>query len=225
MKSRTNKWLPLFLIATMMISTLHISCKTNKTAAGAVIGTAVGGTTGLLLSKKNKAVGFIIGAAVGGLAGGLIGSYMDKHAKDIADDLGKDATVTRVGEGIVVSFDSGLMFDVDSDALRGSTRTNLDRLSESLNKYPDTNVRILGHTDSTGSSAYNQTLSQKRAASVKTFLTTQNVSDLRIRTEGFGENDPVSTNETEEGRQFNRRVEIVIVANDQLKKKAKEGTL
>lgn len=222
---KTKNWLPVLLSATVLFSTLHLSCKSNKTAAGAVIGTAVGGTTGLLLSKKNKAVGFIIGAAVGGLAGGLIGSYMDKHAKDIADDLGKDANVVRVGEGIVVSFDSGLMFDVNSDALRGATRSNLERLAQSLNKYKDTDVRILGHTDSTGSSAYNQTLSHKRAAAVKSFLSTQNISDSRIRTEGFGENDPVATNETEEGRQFNRRVEIVIVANDDLKKRAKEGSL
>src|SRR5690606_35304571 len=209
----------------MLLGTLNLSCKASRATKGAVIGATVGGAAGALLTKKNKAVGIVFGAAIGGLAGGLIGNYMDKQARDIADDLGKDATITRVGEGIVVSFDSGLMFDINSDDLRMESRANVERLAESLRKYKDTEVRVLGHTDSTGSHAYNETLSNKRAASVKSYLASHDIPTQRVRTEGFGETDPVASNDTDMGRQLNRRVEIVIVANDDLKKKAKEGNL
>src|SRR5690606_33904110 len=207
----------------MLLGTLNLSCKASRATKGAVIGATVGGAAGALLTKKNKAVGIVFGAAIGGLAGGLIGNYMDKQARDIADDLGKDATITRVGEGIVVSFDSGLLFDFDADNLRPATRENLNKLAESLNKYKDTKVNILGHTDSTGSEAYNKTLSEKLAASVMHHLSSQGVPSARLVTIGLGESDPVSDNETAEGRQANRRVEIVITADENLKKAAKEG--
>src|SRR5690606_35901936 len=144
-RSRSILWGALLLIAIAIVG-----CKTSNVVKGAAIGTVVGGTAAALLPNKNKAVGLILGAAAGGLVGVAIGDIMDRQARDIADDLGKSATVTRVGEGIVVSFDSGLMFDVDSDALRGATRSNLSQLATSLKKYPDTEVIILGHTDATG---------------------------------------------------------------------------
>jgi outer membrane protein OmpA-like peptidoglycan-associated protein len=206
-------------------ASLGISCNTSRKVKGAVIGATVGGAAGAILSKDNRAVGIILGAAVGGVAGGLIGSYMDKQARDIADDLGKDATVTRVGEGIVVSFDSGLFFDFDSDALRSETKSNLQKLATSLKEYQKTEVNVLGHTDSEGSSSYNKALSTRRATSVETYLASQGVPGARIHPLGYGESDPVADNDTESGRQLNRRVEIVIVANDKLKGSAEEGSL
>jgi outer membrane protein OmpA-like peptidoglycan-associated protein len=206
-------------------ASVGISCNTSRKAKGAVIGATVGGATGAILSKDNRAVGIILGAAIGGVAGGLIGSYMDKQARDIADDLGKDATVTRVGEGIVVSFDSGLFFDFDSDALRSETKSNLQKLATSLKEYKKTEVNVLGHTDSKGSSAYNKTLSTQRATSVENYLSTQGVPTTRVHPMGYGESDPVADNDTESGRQLNRRVEIVIIANDELKRTAKDGSM
>ena len=215
----------LFLSLIILFSAGNISCNVSRKTKGAIIGSTIGGAAGAILTKKNKAVGIILGAAIGGVAGGLIGAYMDKQARDIADDLGDYATVTRVGEGIVVSFDSGLLFDFDSYELRPATRENLQKLSGSLKKYEDTEVNVLGHTDSTGPSSYNKTLSRNRAGSVKTYIASQEVDSERIITEGYGESDPVADNATAEGRQLNRRVEIVIVADEDLKQAAREGTL
>ena len=204
----------------LFISLFQVSCKTSKTTKGAVIGAVVGGAAGALLTKKNKAVGIILGAAIGGVAGGIIGAYMDKQAKNIEDDLQEEATVTRVGEGIVVSFDTGLLFDFESHTLKSETKENLKKLSNSLNKYEKTEVNILGHTDSTGSNSFNQDLSEKRSTSVKTYLSSLGVGSTRLLTQGLGETDPVIDNDSKKGRQMNRRVEIVIVANDELKKEA-----
>lgn len=225
MNIQIRKHLCFTFILLLLSATLNVSCNASRKTKGAIIGATVGGAAGALLTKKNKAVGIILGAAVGGVAGGLIGAYMDKQAKDIADDLGENATVTRVGEGIVVSFDSGLLFDFDSYALRQATMENLRTLAESLEEYEDTNVKILGHTDSTGDSAYNNTLSDQRAAAVKDYLVAQGIQYGRLVPMGYGESDPVTTNETEEGRQLNRRVEIVIVASDELVRDARDGDL
>lgn len=213
------------LIAFMAISLIASSCGTSKQTQGAIIGGAAGATAGGLLTKNNRAVGIILGAAIGGIAGGVIGKYMDKAAKDISDDLGNDATVVRVGEGIVASFDSGLLFDFDKDNLKPETKKNLDKLAASLNEFKDTEVKILGHTDNQGTSAYNQGLSERRASSVKSFLTSQGVAGSRLLTFGYGESDPVSTNETESGRSLNRRVEIVLVADEDLKVKATKNEI
>lgn len=215
-----------FFMAFLLLSaTLQISCNASRKTQGAVIGATVGGAAGAILTKKNKAVGIILGAAIGGVAGGLIGAYMDKQAEDIADDLGEDATVTRVGEGIVVTFDSGLLFDFDSYALRSETRLNLDKLAKSLKEYDDTELNILGHTDSDGTAQYNKTLSQNRARSVVDYLSAQGVARARLNLIGYGESDPVATNETDEGRQLNRRVEVVIIADEELIDDAKDGEL
>jgi outer membrane protein OmpA-like peptidoglycan-associated protein len=130
------------------------------------------------------------------------------------------ARVERVGEGIVVTFDSGLLFAYDSDAIQGSARDNLANLSESLRKYQDTDVLIVGHTDATGSDNYNQTLSERRASSAANFLAANGVTRARVRTAGRGEVEPIDSNESAEGRAQNRRVEIVIVANEQLRQSA-----
>ena len=198
-------------------------CK-SRTAKGAAIGAAAGGAAGAAIgSKKGKtAEGAIIGAAIGGAAGALIGRYMDKQADEIRRDM-KGATVTRVGEGILITFDSGLLFDVNSHSLRGTTQSNLNELARILNKYSDTDVLIEGHTDSTGSDELNQSLSERRAQSVSNYLIRQAVSKDRLITIGYGENQPIADNETASGRQQNRRVEVAIFANKKLKRAAKRG--
>lgn len=200
----------------------QVSCGTSNRTKGAVIGAASGGAIGGLLSGDNKAISILVGAAVGGTAGALIGSYMDKQAEELEESL-EDAAVIRKDEGIYIAFDSGLLFDYDSYSLRPETKANLLELSNNLGTYKDTEINILGHTDSNGSSAYNEELSNKRANNVLNFLSQQGVTISRLNSIGMGEIDPLTTNETTEGRQLNRRVEIVITAGDELKKKALEG--
>ena len=213
----------LFVIGLALLSSsANLSCNASRQVQGAVIGAVVGSATGALITKKNRAAGIILGAGVGGVAGGLIGNYMDKQAREIADEL-EAAHVERVGEGIVVIFDSGLLFDFDSYALKNATRENLRDLAASMKKYDETEVRVLGHTDSVGSKSYNQNLSKQRANAVKDYLVSQGINSGRLAVEGYGETDPIATNETKEGMEQNRRVEMVIVANDDLKKAAKEG--
>ena len=202
------------------------SCNTSRAAKGAVIGGAAGGVAGGAIGKRsgNTAAGIIIGSAIGGTAGALIGNYMDKQAKEIERDM-KGATVKRVGEGILITFDSGLMFDVNSYQLRSATKANLQELSRVLQKYEDTNILIEGHTDSSGSEELNQTLSEKRASSVYTYLVQQGVMASRFSTVGYGETQPIANNETPAGRQQNRRVEVAIYANKKLQRAAKRGDI
>ena len=149
---------------------------------------------------------------------------MDKQAAEIKRDL-EGARVERIGEGIVVTFESGLMFDFDSYKLKPATRQNLDRLAATFNKYKETEVIVYGHTDNTGAQEYNQVLSENRAVAVESFLISKAVAAKRLDTQGLGELDPVSTNETELGRQQNRRVEITIVANKKLIRDARRGDI
>lgn len=202
------------------------ACNTNRATKGAVIGGAVGGVAGGAIGKKsgNTAVGIIIGAAVGGTAGALIGNYMDKQAAEIRKDM-RNAKVERVGEGILITFDSGLLFDVDSYQLRGTTRDNLNQLATTLQKYDDTEVLIEGHTDSSGSDDHNQTLSENRAKSVSNYLARQGVLPSRMTPIGYGESQPVEDNATAAGKQANRRVAVAIYANKKLKKAAKRGDI
>ncbi|MEP6645835.1 MAG: OmpA family protein [Saprospiraceae bacterium] len=214
-------FLAMVVLTSMLI---HPSCNTSNKTKGAVIGATAGAATGAILGKKNKAVAIIIGAAVGGVAGGLIGDYMDKQAAKIQADL-KGAKVERVGEGILITFDSGFLFDTDSYALKSDTKDNLKELAPILLKYDDTDLKILGHTDNTGPDDYNKTLSDKRANAVDNFLVTQGVGGNRMTTTGYGESDPLATNDTPEGQQLNRRVEVVIVANKKLQRAAKKGEM
>ena len=137
---------------------------------------------------------------------------MDQQAKEISQDV-PGAEVARVGEGITVTFASGLLFDFDSDVIRATAAENLRTLAASLNKYANTDLLIVGHTDAVGTTAYNQTLSERRAAAARNFLIAQGVSAGRLQAMGRGESEPIDSNETEAGRQANRRVEIAIVAN------------
>ena len=183
-------------------------------AGGAIIGAAVGTHNG------STAKGAIIGAAIGGVAGGLIGRQMDKQAKEIAQGI-PGAKVERVGEGIQVTFDSGLLYDYDSERVRADAAANLRTLASSLDQYPNTDLVIVGHTDDRGSDSYNQSLSERRAQAAADYLVMQGVARSRLRTLGRGEVEPVASNSSDTGRQQNRRVEVAIFANEQLKEQAK----
>ncbi len=198
----------------------------NDAGKGGIMGAGVGGMMGGLIghASGNTAAGAIIGAAVGGVAGASIGHYMDKQAAELQRDL-KDAKVERVGEGIKITFNSGILFDVNSDKLRSQARTNLGELAKTLNKYGDTQIMVQGNTDSTGSEKHNQKLSEERAGSVGHYLMEGGVKSGRITESGMGEKNPVADNGTSEGRQENRRVEVAIWANEKLKAAAKNGTI
>ncbi|HER08320.1 MAG TPA: OmpA family protein [Bacteroides sp.] len=195
----------------------------NRTQKGAVVGTASGAAMGAIIGEAtgNPALGTIIGATVGGATGAIIGHQMDKQAEEIAESV-PDARVERVGEGIVVEFDSNILFGFDSSDLTGASRENLDKLVVVLEKYPDTNIEIQGHTDSTGPEDYNQALSERRARSVAGYLAVQGVMNERLSTVGFGETTPRYDNETEEGRAQNRRVDFLITANEKMISEAAE---
>jgi len=199
-------------------------CKSmNKTTKGAIIGTAGGGAVGAVVGKVagNTALGAIIGATVGGVTGAVIGHKMDKQAKEIESKV-PGAKVERVGEGIVVEFSEKILFGFNESNLNAGASTNLDKLTLILKEYPDTDIEVQGHTDSKGTDEYNMGLSEKRASSVATYLRGKGVPSGRIRTKGFGETAPVATNDTEDGRAQNRRVNFLITANEKMKADAKK---
>ncbi len=185
----------------------------NNKQKGAIIGAAGGAAAGGVIGNQtgSTARGAIIGAVIGGTAGAVIGHQMDQQAKELKLDI-PGAIVERVGEGIQVTFASGLLYDFDSDAIRPEAATNLQNLASSLKKYPNTTLLVVGHTDALGSTAYNQDLSTRRATSASTYLTTQGVATSRVNTSGRGELESVASNETEAGRQKNRRIEVAIFA-------------
>jgi len=211
----------------MILSTVLIlsGCASwNKTQKGAVVGTAAGGSMGAVIGRAsgNTALGAIIGAAVGGATGAVIGHQMDKQAEEIEKTV-PDARVERVGEGIVVEFSSNVLFAFDKSNLSKDAKTNLDNLVIVLNNYPDTDIEVQGHTDSKGSEAYNQTLSEQRANAVSGYLSGQDISNRRVTIRGFGETVPKYNNETAEGRTQNRRVEFLITANEKMKAEAEKS--
>lgn len=198
--------------------------KMNKTEKGAVIGAASGAVVGAIIGNKSKntAIGAIIGATAGGAVGAVIGNKMDKQAKKMQQELGNTATVERVGEGIKLTFNSQLLFDFGKDELRDANKQNLREFAQTLREYPGTDLLIVGHTDNVGSDSYNQALSQKRAAAVSNFLNNQGVNSSRLNITGKGESQPVASNDTEWSRAQNRRVEIAIYANEQMKAEAQK---
>jgi outer membrane protein OmpA-like peptidoglycan-associated protein len=214
------KILSVLIVSSLAFAT--IGCKTSNAVKGGAIGGAAGGVLGGLLSKNNTATGVIVGAAIGGSAGAIIGREMDKQAEELERDL-KQAEVERVGEGIKVTFDSGLLFGFDQSKLNAASEANLDSLAKTLNKYPDTHIVIDGHTDDRGSDKYNMRLSLERATSVETYLKNKGVDASRITTRGFGESTPKSDNTTDVGRSENRRVEIGILANEKMQEEAKKA--
>lgn len=216
----------LVLALCVILTISGIGCGASKTVKGGAIGAAVGGAVGAVVgSRSDKTIlGAIVGAAIGGTAGALIGRYMDKQAEELRKDL-KNAKVERVGEGIKITFESGILFDFDKAELRTEAKREITRLAEVLNKYKDTNILVEGHTDSVGTEDYNKRLSERRASAVVDYATSQNVDDSRFTSVGYGEGQPVASNSTASGRQANRRVDIAIMANERLKDAAESGEL
>ena len=202
------------------LSLLTAGCVTDpNTGERKVSRTAIGGGAGalaglLLGGLIGGGTGRIIGAGIGGIAGAAVGYTMDKQIKELKEQTagsGVDVTESDNGQAILVNLPEGVTFDVGSYTLKPQFRATLDRVAESLRQYPDSLIDVYGHTDSTGSDAFNQTLSENRARTVANYLTSQGVSAARVRSQGFGETMPVADNTTEEGRARNRRVEIKIV--------------
>ncbi|MCM4173262.1 OmpA family protein [Arenibacter sp. TNZ] len=217
-------------LSIMMILVAFSSCQavknTNKKQRGAAVGAAGGAVVGGVLGNNigkggNTALGAIIGAVVGGVAGGYIGDRMDRQAERIEEEI-PGAEVTRVGEGINVTFneDAGVYFDTNKSDVKGTSATTLDRMVGILKEYPDTNILVEGHTDSAGPDDYNLNLSKQRAQSVTNYLTVNGISRNRLTTAWYGEAQPKADNGTAAGKAKNRRVELVIVANEALQKEA-----
>jgi outer membrane protein OmpA-like peptidoglycan-associated protein len=219
----TMKTIKHLALATAFSGFIISGCSTaTRSQKGAVIGAAGGGAIGAVIGKAagNTAMGAIIGATVGGVAGAVIGKKMDKQAEEMKEVLG-DAEVRREGEGIIINFKEKVLFAYDRSDLGSSAQANLDKLVNVLNKYPDTNIEIIGHTDAKGSDDYNLGLSERRANAVINYLKGKSISSTRLSARGMGESDPVAANDTDEGRAQNRRVEFVITANEKMKADAK----
>jgi outer membrane protein OmpA-like peptidoglycan-associated protein len=212
------------LIAIGMLGTSACASMNNK-ERGAVIGAGAGAAVGGVIGNNtgSTARGAIIGAVVGGAAGAIIGHQMDQQAKELDQSIA-GAKVERVGEGIQVTFDSGLLFDFDSDRIRPEAAKNFQELARSLNKFGNSNLLIVGHTDSQGDDAYNQALSQRRANAASAYLQSQGVPTSRISTSGRGESEPIATNDTEAGKQLNRRVEVAIYASPAYREQVKSSS-
>lgn len=170
----------------------------------------------------NGELGAVIGGVVGGTAGAVIGNKMDKQAQKIEEEI-PGAVVERVDDGIVVTFDenSGVYFDTNKYNINSASQATLDKLISVLKEYPDTNILVVGHTDSTGSAEYNMTLSKNRAYSVTNYFTSKGLNSSRFTTNWFGEEQPLHDNSTAEGRAKNRRVNVAIVPNQKMIEDAK----
>lgn len=191
------------------------ACGLSNKTKGTAVGTAGGAAAGAVIGNQtgSTARGAIIGAVVGGAAGMIIGNRMDRQAEELEQTV-EGATVQRVGEGLVVTFDSGLLYDFDSSSIRTEAGRNLRSLATSLKAYPDTEILIVGHTDSSGSDTYNQDLSTRRADAASGYLTREGIARTRMHTAGRGETEAIATNDTDSGRQLNRRIEIAIYASE-----------
>src|SRR5690606_994062 len=223
---KMNKKLAVFGLTVATSAMLFGSCtavqNSSSTTKGAVIGTTAGAGIGALIGNKagNTAVGAIAGAVIGGAAGTLIGRKMDKQAKEIENSVA-GAEVEQVGEGILVKFDSGILFDFNSSALKGSAKENIEKLVATLNKEPDTEILVLGHTDNVGTLAANQKVSEPRANAVKSEAASSGLAASRIKTEGKNYSERIADQSTEAGSTHDRRVEIVIVASKKMQEDAK----
>lgn len=228
MKNILLKSTTAFLALTLIFSCDAVK-NANNTQKGAAIGAGggavIGGVIGNNVGKGNTALGAIIGAVVGGAAGGYIGNRMDRQAERIEEEI-PGAEVKRVGEGINVTFneDAGVYFDTNKSDIKGTSANTLDRLAGIFKEYPKSNILVEGHTDSAGSDEYNWKLSQQRAESVTNYLISKGISSGRFTTKWYGETQPRESNDTAEGKAANRRVELAIVASDELKEEAYEKT-
>lgn len=193
-------------------------------AGGAVIGSIIGNNIG---NKQNTALGAIIGAVIGGAAGGIIGNKMDRQAEVIKQEI-PGAEVTRVGEGINVTFNennpdgskAGVYFATDKYDINSNSMLALNKLVKVFNSYPETNILIEGHTDNVGDAAYNTILSKKRATEVGDFIIAQGIAKSRLTIKWYGETQPKVENSSDANKALNRRVEFAITANDKMKEEA-----
>jgi outer membrane protein OmpA-like peptidoglycan-associated protein len=192
---------------------------------GAVIGATTGAAVGGVIGNQtgSTARGAIIGAVVGGAAGAIIGHQMDQQAKELEQNI-EGAQITRVGEGIAVTFESGILFPFNSTDILPAGKENLQKLAQSLDKYPNSDILIVGHTDSVGTDAYNSDLSQRRANAAGSYLQSLGVAQSRLRMTGKGETEPIQSNDTDAGRAANRRVEIAIFASEAYRNQVKSGS-
>ncbi len=212
------------MVVSVMIVTFGVSVtgcaqwqQSSRTTKGALTGAAVGAAAGILAKQNDpsrRAKAALLGAAIGATAGGLIGNYMDRQARELQSI--RDAQVRLEQDKVFLTFDSGILFDVNSTTVKPGAMQNLAKVAGVMNRYPQTNITVSGHTDSTGSEQYNQQLSEARARAVANYLQSQGVSPYRINAVGYGESMPIAGNDTAAGRQANRRVEIEIKANQAL---------
>jgi outer membrane protein OmpA-like peptidoglycan-associated protein len=200
----------------LLVTLLSLTGCASNLQTGALGGAAAGAVIGGLASGSAR--GAIVGAAIGGAAGAAIGAVMDSQAEDLQDKL-PNARVERVGEGIAVTFDSGILFAVNQATLQPAGQQNLRDLVTSLEEYEGTEVLVVGHTDSTGEEAYNQSLSERRADAARNFLIGAGLDASRVRAMGRGELEPIATNDTDAGRQQNRRVEVAIFASEAMRQR------
>lgn len=216
------KLLRRFTLYAMLGAVVLSGCKSMTGAQkGAIIGTVGGAAAGAIIGRTagNTAVGTAVGATVGGVTGAIIGNKMDKQAEEMKAKV-PEATVERVGEGIIVELPNSILFGFDSSTLSAEAKANLDKMITVFSTYPDTDIEIQGHTDNTGAAAYNQTLSEKRAKAVYDYLIAKGVAPARLKVIGYGLTSPKYSNDTEANRALNRRVEFVITANEKMLKEA-----
>jgi outer membrane protein OmpA-like peptidoglycan-associated protein len=208
-----------FLVALIFTFVMSGCAGMTRTQSGAVIGTGLGAATGAALGQAigrdtaSTLIGAGAGAVVGGVAGGMIGNYMDKQEQELRQafyDV-EGASIQREQDILAISFRSDVMFDVDSAVLNPGAYNEIDRAANVLIRYPETRIRVEGHTDSTGDEVYNLRLSENRAQAVAGALVSRGIDPARVQPIGFGEAQPITTNATEAGRQLNRRVNVVIV--------------
>lgn len=225
------KKLAIYTLSSVFLLGTTLSCESIKNAnntqkgaaIGAVGGAVLGGVIGNNVGKGGKgALGAVLGGVVGGVVGGVIGNKMDRQARKISESL-PGAKVERVGEGIKLTLgENSVNFDFNKATLTSKAKTNLDKLVPVFKEYPDTDIKIFGYTDSKGTDEYNQNLSEQRAAAVKSYLDSQGLKNGRFVILGMGEADPIATNDTDDGRAMNRRVEFAITANQKMIDDAKK---
>lgn len=187
----------------------------RNTQTGAAVGAGIGALVGIAAgdTPEERRRGAVIGAVLGGGAGALGGAALDRQEAELRSQLGSNATITNTGEQLIVTLPQDILFATDSASLTGALRSDLTTLAASINAYPGTTINVIGHTDNTGGAAYNQDLSARRAQAVSSVLIGSGVAPSRIRSIGRGEDAPIATNLTPEGRAQNRRVEITITPN------------
>ena len=207
------------ILMTLLVSAALVISGCSGATKGATIGGIAGAATGAAVGGGKGAA---IGGAVGVAAGAIIGDYMAKQKEELDKVPGAD--VKQVGEELVVTFDSPILFDTNSSVLKSQSRQLLNDVARVLLDYPDTDVLVKGHTDDTGSENHNQGLSERRAGSVHNYLVTRGISSSRLDSMGFGESMPIASNTNSSGRADNRRVELQIAANRALKARAEDGS-